>query len=222
MTERDYSLRRGMQLLISDFMLIFPFLVSFIAALVVETIMVGLFAASAYFGLFTTGNSIIGLSIGAVILDSVVVFIVILIETFGVIWQSDSASIRGKGYRFGLESSFRGTAGSIGKYAMIMVFMAVVGAAINLIPLFGGSLSNLWLAYSAFALMLSVITGRSFYDTLSGGANLLQKLYEDESSTGLFFALVIIVSVVPVISGLALLIEIIFGSAVLVTYEENK
>ena len=36
--EKDYSLRRGMQLIISDFMLIFPFLVSFIAALIIEAI----------------------------------------------------------------------------------------------------------------------------------------------------------------------------------------
>jgi hypothetical protein len=222
MMQNDYSLTHGMQLLISDFMLVFPFLISFIVAVILETIAGAVVSASAFKGTFATGNNLILLPMGTIILDSAIIFIVILIEAFGVIWQSDAVSIRSRGYRFGLESSFRGALASISKYAGIMLFMAIIGTAVNFIPLLGESLSNLWIAYSAYALMISSLTGRTFYDALSGGADSLQKMYESESITGIFFALVIIVSVIPVISGLAILVEVILGSAAIVEYENRQ
>ncbi len=222
MTQKDYSLTHGMQLLISDFMLVFPFLISFIVAVILEAIAGSVASLFAFNGMFATGNNLILLPLGAIILDSAIRFIVILIEAFGVIWQSDAVSIRSSGYRFGLESSFRSTFASISKYVRIMVFMAIIGTAINFIPLFGGSLSNLWMAYSAYALMLSSLTGRTFYDALSRGTDSLQKMYDSESITGIFFALVIIVSVIPVISGLAILVEVILGSAAIVEYENKQ
>ena len=222
MTQKDYSLTHGMQLLISDFMLVFPFLISFIAAVALEAIAGAVSSAFAFSGMFATGNNLLLLPLGAIILHSATLFVVILIEAFGVIWQSDAVSIRSRGYRFGLESSFRSALASVSKYAGIMAFMAIIGTAINFIPLFGESLSNLWIAYSAYALMISSLTGRTFYDALSRGTDSLQKMYDSESVTGIFFALVIIVSVIPVISGLAILVEVILGSAAIVEYENKQ
>lgn len=219
MTQKDYSLRRGLQLLVSDFMLIFPFLLVFVVALIVEAIAGSVAPVFSLHGFFDTNYDLLLLPLGSIIFDSAVVFIVVLIEAFGVIWQSEGVSVRSRGYRFGLESSFRSAVASIGRYARAMVFMALIGAAINFIPLFGGSLSNLWIAYSAYALMLASLTGRTFRDTLSGGTDFLQKMYDRESTTGIFFALIIIVSLVPVISELAILIEVILGAAVIVEYE---
>ncbi|MEM0155343.1 MAG: hypothetical protein QW597_01910 [Thermoplasmataceae archaeon] len=221
MTQKDYSLRHGLQLLVSDFMLIFPFLLSFVVALIVEAVAGSVSLAFSLHGFFDNGYNMLLLPLGTIIFDSAIVFIVILIEAFGVIWQSEAASVRSKGYRFGLESSFRSAAASTSKYAWILVFMALIGAAINFIPFFGGSLSNLWFAYSAYALMLSLLTGRTFRDTLSRGTDSLQKMYDSESTTGIFFVLVIVVSLVPVFSELAILIEVILGSAVIVRYESK-
>ncbi|MHB1708593.1 MAG: hypothetical protein ACYCT2_03855 [Thermoplasmataceae archaeon] len=222
MTQKDYSLAHGMQLLMSDFMLVFPFLISFIVAVILEAIGGAVASALAFNGIFATGNNLLLLPLGSIVVNSAILFVVILIEAFGVIWQSDAVSIRSRGYRFGLESSFRGALASIGKYARIMVFMAIIGTAINFIPIFGESLTNLWIAYSAYALMISSLTGRTFYDAFSRGADSLQKMYDSESVTGIFFALVIIVSVVPVISGLAILVEVILGSAAIVEYENKQ
>lgn len=215
----DYSLRQGMSLLFSDFMLFFPFLITFIVAVIIDAIVSVFSMALISFNFYNYAANFRIVPFNMLIFSSMIVFVMVFIESFGVIWQSDAVIIRKGGNKLGLESSFRGTLGSLKRYVTIMVFIALVAAAINLIPFFGGSISNLWVAYSFFALMISSLSGRGFLESLSGGAEFLQKLYEKESTTGIFIILILLISVVPVISELAILVEVIVGSAVMASYE---
>ncbi len=201
----DYSIRYGYREILSDIALIFPFLLSYIAAyfviLVLSAIAASEIAIQPDYFRFAYSISI----------D----IVTMMIEGFGVLWQALSIKMKGRGNYFSIDASFKEARNLFEKYIIVFIAIGFVYFLLSLVPYTENILAGIWAAFAFFSLMAAILENRNFFSMLNRSVYLLKDIYRNEEITGIFFVLAILLSGIPVISTIALLALVSFGSAVL-------
>ncbi len=204
-TGKDYSIRSGYREILSDMALLFPFLLSYIAAYFILLILSSIAASE------TAVQPVYFHFAYSFAID----IVVMMIEGFGVLWQALSIKMKGRGNYFRIDASFREARNLFERYIIVFISIGFVYFLLSLVPFTEKALAGIWAAFAFFSLMAAVLENKDFFSMLNHSIYLLKDIYRNEEITGIFFVLAILLSGVPVISPLSLLALVSFGSAVL-------
>ncbi len=201
----DYSIRSGYREILSDMALLFPFLLSYIAAYFMLLILSAIAASE------TALQPVYFRFAYSLAID----IVIMMIEGFGVLWQALSIKMKGRGNYFSIDASFKEARNLFEKYIIVFISIGFVYFLLSLVPFTENVLAGIWAAFAFFSLMAAILENKDFFSMLNHSVYLLKDIYRNEEITGIFFVLAILLSGVPVISTIALLALVSFGSAVL-------
>lgn len=216
MPDEAYSLKRAIDFIKSDLLIILPFIFGAIIAAVIT-----LFASATVDEVADTLNinaqpAVTG-GIEIFILDWVVAAISDFFLFFAAFWQAfASADLIEKG-KFSVGTSMSDAFSSKSQILMVAVFVSFVSLIFLRIPFVGEYISSLFIIVSFVSAISMNYNKKGLIQNITRMPAILNEYYEKEPTTALFLGLMMLVYMIPdeILQGLVLLVLVIFGSLVL-------
>ncbi len=216
MADEAQSLKKAMNFIRTDPMIVLPFIFGAIIAAVIS-----LFAEAtageleAYFKIH--GSATVSYGIENFIFDWIVAAISDFFMVFAIFWQTFASADLVERGKFSVGTSMSDAFGSKGLIFLIAVFISFVALIFLYIPIVGGLISALFTIVAFVAVISLNYNKKGLIGNITGMPTILNNYYKKEPTTSLFLGLMMLVYIVPnsLLEELVLLILVIYGSLVL-------
>lgn len=216
MADEAYSIKRALNFLKSDPLIVLPFIFGSIITAVITLFASGTMAeVEAY--LNVARQPAITAGAESFIFDWIIDAISDFFFIFAIFWQSfASADLVEKG-KFSVGGSMSDAFASKLQILTISIFVSFVALIFLYIPFVGGYINALFTIVAFMAIISLNYNRKGLIRNITHMPVILNEYYEREPTTALFLALMMLVYIVPneILKELVLLVLIIYGSLVL-------
>ncbi len=216
MADEAYSIKRALNFLKADPLIVLPFIFGLIITAVITLFALGTVAEIEVY-LNVAHQPAITAGAETFVFDWIIDAISDFFLIFAIFWQAfASADLVEKG-KFSVGGSMSDAFASKMQILMISIFVSFVALIFLYIPFVGGYINALFTIVAFMAIISLNYNRKGLIRNITHMPVILNEYYEREPTTALFLALMMLVYIVPneILKELVLLVLIIYGSLVL-------